>query len=192
MRASRLLTVFFLLVGCSSGGQQVVFRQIGGFTFRFPVHTYEVTDLGMTFGYLHNTTDNPVHVRSVTFDPMPTDLHIVDVLAYSWADLHGIGLYGEEGVLPKECPDEYKPHRLSVVTVPPKGDAGFLVVVAFTISKPGVYHLDQVRIDYETQGHHGWQYQNINTTITVKNPPLPGPTPLPRSALCYSENKPPR
>ncbi len=159
--------------------------------YRFPAQTDEVIDLGMTWGYLRNTSGHPVHVLSVRFVPMPANLHMLNVLAYNWADLHNIGLYSEEGVLPKECPDEFKPHPLSVVTVAPNGDAAWLVVIAFTISKPGIYHVNQVRIDYETQGHKGWQYQNMNTTITIKNPPLPGPTPLPRSALCYSANVPP-
>lgn len=191
LRAPAFVAILLLFTGCSSGGQQVVFKQTGGFTYRFPAQTDEVIDLGMTWGYLRNTSGQPVHVLSVTFAPTPASLHMLDVLAYSWADLHNIGLYSEEGVLAMECPDEFKPHPLSVVTVPPNGDAAWLVVIAFTISKPGIYQLNQVRVDYETQGHQGWQYQNMNTTITVKNPPLPGPTPLPRSSLCYSANVPP-
>jgi hypothetical protein len=185
------LTILLLLFGCSSGGQQIVFRQTGGFHYRFPAQTDEVIDLGMTWGYLRNISGQPVHILSVRFEPMPANLHMLNVLAYSWTDLHDIGLYSEEGVLPKECPDEFKPHPLSVVTVAPKDDAAYLVVIAFTISRPGIYHLNQVRIDYETDGHKGWQYQDMNTTVTIKNPPLPGPTPLPRSALCYSANVPP-
>lgn len=111
---------------------------------------------------------------------------MLNVLAYSFADTHHTGILGQLGVLPKECPREFKPHPVSVVTIGSHSNANWLVVLAFTISKPGVYHLNQVRIDYETQGHKGWQYQNVNTTVTVKNPPRPGPVPVPRSSVCYN------
>lgn len=111
---------------------------------------------------------------------------MVNVLAYSFADTHHTGILGQLCVLSKECPREFKPHHVSVVTIGSHSNANWLVVLAFTISKPGVYHLNQVRIDYETQGHEGRQYQNVNTTVRVKNPPLPGPTPLPSSAICYN------
>jgi hypothetical protein len=88
------------------------------------------------------------------------------------------------GVLSKECPSQFKPHSLRSVTFPPHADPPWLVVLAFTLDKPGVYRLNRVRIDYQTNGHSGWQYQNTNATITVKNPPLPGPRPLPPSAVC--------
>ncbi len=153
--------------------------------------TQEVSDIGLTWGYLNNTTDHPVHVISIQFAKPPSAVRLVNVLAYTWHDVHNIGILSEAGVLPRECPDEYKPHPLTAVTVAPHSNANWLVVVAFTISKPGVYVLNQVRIDYETQGHEGWQYQNVNLTITIRNPPLPGPTPLPRTSLCYSANKPP-
>jgi hypothetical protein len=51
--------------------------------------------------------------------------------------------------------------------------------VSFTLNKPGKYHLNRVRVDYVTNGHRGSQYQDTNATVTVKNPPLPGPKPLP-------------
>jgi hypothetical protein len=181
-----------LAASCSSGGQQTVFTPTSGFTLTMNAQTQEVKDIGLTWGYLDNTTDRPVRLLSIHFVGPSPSVHTLDVLAYTWHDLHNIGVLTESGVLSKECPDEFRPHPITAVTVAPHSKANYLVVVAFTISKPGVYHLDQVRIDYETQGHRGWQYQNVNTTVTVKNPPLPGPTPLPKSAICYSANVPPR
>jgi hypothetical protein len=175
-----------LTVGCSSGGSQNVFALQGGYTTGFPTHTLEVDDIGLSHGWLYNTTDHSVHIVSIRFVASPATLRMLNVLAYSWADTHNTGLINDGGVLSKECPSQFKPHPLSVVTVAPHANANWLVVIAFRISKPGVYHLDQVRIDYETQGHKGWQYQNVNTTVTVKNPPLPGPTPIPASAICYN------
>jgi hypothetical protein len=119
----------------------------------------------------------------VRFPDPPASLRTLSVYAYSYKDIRQ-GLISQAGVLYKECPREFRPHPVSVVTVGPHSDANWLVVISFAISRPGIYHLGRVRLDYTTQGHKGWQYQNINATVTVKNPPLPGPRPLPRSAVC--------
>jgi hypothetical protein len=42
------------------------------------------------------------------------------------------------------------------------------------------------QVEYSYCRPRGWQYQNINTTAKVSNPPLPGPMPLPPSAVCYN------
>lgn len=155
----------------------------GGFITRWTAQTDEVEDSGLSVSWLANESDHSVRLVSVQFASPPADLHVMNVYAYSYKDTHQ-GLIGQFGVLPKECPQEFKPHPLSVTTFPPHADAPWLVVIAFTISRPGIYHLNRVRLDYSTEGRTGWQYQNINTTVTVKNPPLPGCCPLPRSAVC--------
>ena len=174
-----------LAAGCSSGSQHNVFFVGRGFSTGFPAQTDEVDDVGLSMGWLQNTSDHPVRLIAVQFASPPPSLHMLNVVAYRFADVHE-GLISLTGVLPMECPSQFRPHPLSVVTVPPHADSAWLVVLAFTISKPGVYHLNQIRIDYETQGRQGWQYQNINTTVTIKNPPLTNPTPLPSTAVCGS------
>jgi hypothetical protein len=68
---------------------------------------------------------------------------------------------------------------------PPQADSAWFVLIAFTISKVGRYHLNRVKIGYTTNGHRGWQYQNLNITIRVHDPAWPGPVPpLPKSAIC--------
>lgn len=186
MRAAGILAGMLLAVGCSSADGSDVFAIQSGYTTGFPTHTYEVNDVGLSWGWLHNTTDHPVHLISIQFAPSPSSLHLLNVYAYSWADTHDTGILGQLGVLSIECPNEFRPHPLTVVTVGPHSNANWLVVIAFTIAKPGVYHLNQIRIDYETQGHEGWQYQNVNSTITVKNPPRPGPRPVPASSVCVN------
>jgi hypothetical protein len=74
------------------------------------------------------------------------------------------------------------PSRAAVT--PPHADSPLFVVLTFTISKVGIYHMNRVKIGYATDGHRGWQYQNIDTTFKVVNPPLPGPVPIPRSGIC--------
>jgi hypothetical protein len=63
-------------------------------------------------------------------------------------------------------------------------DSGWFVVITFSISKPGVYHFDRAKIRYVTDGQHGWQYQNLDTSYHIIDPPLPGPVPIPRSGIC--------
>lgn len=67
---------------------------------------------------------------------------------------------------------------------PPHGASSWFVVIAFTISEPGRYYLKQVRVGYTAAGHPGWQYIAIDTTMVIANPPDPGPTPEPSSAVC--------
>ena len=185
MSRALALTLLLLAAGCS-GGQQDVFTIDSGFQSAFPTHTLEVDDIGLSAGWLHNQSDHMVRITSVRFVNPPKDLRMLDVLAYSYKDSQGSGVIGQLGVLFKECPKWFKPHDLGSVTFPSHADPPWLVVLAFTLNKPGVYHLTRVRIDYQADGHFGWQYQNTNATITVKDPPLPGPRPLPASAVCGS------
>ncbi len=179
------LILLLLVAGCSSG-QQDVFTIDSGFRSAFPTHTLEVDDIGLSAGWLHNQTDHSVRITSIRFLRPPAQLHILNVLAYSYKEVLGFGIISQAGVLEKECPNQFKPRALRSVMFPPHSDPPWLVVLAFTLNKPGVYHLNRVRIDYQTDGHYGWQYQNTNATITVKDPPIPGPRPLPPSAVCGS------
>ncbi len=154
-----------------------------GFQSAYPAHPLEPDDIGLSGAWLHNQADHSVRITSVRFVGPPKALHMLNVLAYSYNDTRS-GIIAQLGILPKECPRDFKPHILRSVTFPPHSDPPWLIVVAFTLAKAGTYHLNQVRIDYYTNGHPGWQYQNTNATITVKGAPLPGPTPLPPSAVC--------
>ena len=40
-------------------------------------------------------------------------------------------------------------------------------MLAVTFAKPGRYHLSRVKIFYTAAGHAGWQYQILDTTMTV-------------------------
>jgi len=59
-----------------------------------------------------------------------------------------------------------------------------MVIVEFTISRPGTYHLRKLKVSYSTDGTRGWQYEYQRYTLKISNPPLPGPRPLPKSAVC--------
>jgi hypothetical protein len=78
------------------------------------------------------------------------------------------------------------PHPIGSFTIGPHKDSAWLVIVAFKISKPGVHHLRRLEVSYSTDGDRGWQYVYLKITSRVSYPPLPGPTPEPKSAICGS------
>jgi hypothetical protein len=49
----------------------------------------------------------------------------------------------------------------------PHSESPWNVVLAVTFARPGTYHLVRDKIVYTTRGHTGWQYQELDTTITV-------------------------
>lgn len=165
----------------AAGGSQAVFPVQTGATESGPVHRDEVTDVGLPL--LHNTTAHPVRIRSVQWVNQPAAAHILNIYAYNYRRI-GHGIDATEGNLPVECPSEFRPSPISSFVTPPHADAAWFIVIAFTINKIGLYHLDRVKISYTTDGHQGWQYQYLNITINVHNPPWPGRLPLPKSAIC--------
>lgn len=162
-------------------GSRGVFPNSTGLTSKNPTNTDEINDIG--FEPFYNLTGTPVRLRSVSFTASPAALHVINVRAYNYKHTKNVPL-GGSGDLAKECPHEYQPQPINSYVIPPHGAASWFVVIAFTISKPGRYFLKRVRIDYTAGGHQGWQYEEIDTTMIVSNPPKPGPTPLPRSAVC--------
>jgi len=152
-----------------------------GITDGYLRNTRELIDIGLPI--LHNLTDHAVRLLSVQWVNQPAAAKIINVRAYRYDDL-GHGFLGDEGNLPIACPNEYIPHPVSAVITPPHSDSDWFVVVTFTMKRPGIYHFDRVKIRYVSDGHHGWQYQNLDTRYTIVNPPLPGPLPIPRSDIC--------
>jgi hypothetical protein len=41
-------------------------------------------------------------------------------------------------------------------------------MLGFTITKPGRYHINRIKIAYTAQGHKAWQYQYLFTTLYIK------------------------
>jgi hypothetical protein len=171
--------------GCTSAadhsGPQDVFSPGEGTSSVQPMHTLEITDVGIS--PLQNISGFPVRLKSVTIEAPPPELHILNVRAYNYLATKDT-LIGGAGDLPTMCPRQYKPHAVGSFVTPAHERTTWFIVVAFTISKPGRYKLPRLRIDYTTNGHDGWQYFEIDTTVVISNPPRPGPTPEPRSGEC--------
>jgi hypothetical protein len=69
------------------------------------------------------------------------------------------------------------------VITPPHCGSRWFVVISFSIAKPEFCHFNRVKIRYVTDGHRGWQYQNLYPSHKIVNPPLPGPVPIHRSRV---------
>lgn len=70
------------------------------------------------------------------------------------------------GNLLAKCP-QMGAHPLTADVTPPYATAQLNIVLAVTFARPGRYDLHRVKIGYITDGHHGWQYQNLNTTMEI-------------------------
>jgi hypothetical protein len=186
---SRIRVILALVGGVSlaaacgtSDGPQTVFSRERGVTASGPTHVDEINDESVPG--LHNLSDHPVRLRSVKVVDAPRSLHLLNVHAYSIKHVGYGGVVGQTGDLPSECPGQFVPHPISSFVVPAHRDAGYFVVIAFTFSEPGRYHIRRIKIYYTTDGKDGWQYQNLNRMYAVSNPPLPGLRPEPKSAVC--------
>jgi hypothetical protein len=172
--------------GCSDpaprrGDPKAVLAVQVGITDGYTRNTDEIIDIGLPT--LHNRTGHAVRLLSVQWVNKPAAAQIIRVYGNAYSRL-GHGFIGDEGDLPFACPQWYKPVPVTSVVTPPHADSDWFVVIAFKFAKPGFYHLNRVKIRYITDGHRGWQYQNLYTSYKVVNPPLPGRVPIPRSAMC--------
>jgi len=158
------LTAVLMVMGCSSGpggGEGVVFAVHTGFLQGSTNTTVDVVDIGVPWD-LYNVTAHSVRLRAVSLVSVPGAVHVLNVYAHQ-----GMGVGIIEGDLLKLC-RQYPPYPLTDVLVPPHSDSTWKVVLAITFIKPGRYQLGRVKIYYTTNGHQGWQYQNLNTIIYVK------------------------
>jgi hypothetical protein len=151
------------------------------------MNTSEITDLGID--PLPNRSGSPVRLKSVTIASPPPELHILNVRAYNYTQAKVV-VIGSAGDLPTECPHQFRPSPVDSFITPARSTSSWFIVIAFTISKPGRYSVPGLRVDYTTDGRKGWQYLEIDTTVVVHDPPEPGPTPLPSTAVCGLSSSP--
>lgn len=182
------LLAAFLLAGCAGPGQhgggageRAAFPTDTGFTSTMPVKTDEIADIGLY--PLPNHTAYPIRLREVTFAQPPADLHLLNVRAYNYQHTRQ-GIIGMVGDLAKECPRVFIPRPIDSFVTPPRKSTQWFIVIAFTISRPGRYNLGRIKITYVFRGHTYWQYLRIGYTMTITNPPRPGPRPLPAKQVC--------
>jgi hypothetical protein len=176
-----LLSALLAAACTATTGQRAVFPDATGTSSTMHMSTDEITDIG--FEPFDNVSGDPIRLRSVSFVSPPDALRVLNVRAYDYKHTRDVPV-GGAGDLAKECPHLYEPRPPGSYVTPPHGASSWFVVIAFTISEPGRYYLKQVRVGYTAGGHPGWQYIAIDTTMVIANPPDPGPTPEPSSAVC--------
>src|SRR5262245_55666069 len=155
-----------LVAGCttSSHDEKVVFAVQTGFSQGGPATTADVLDLGIPL--LHNVTGDTVQLRWVRLAERYDGMQVQNVTAYKYSQV-GEGINALFGDLRKYCKTEMTPYSVGGKRTRPHADSDWLVVIALTFSKPGRYHIKRAKIGYKANGFTGWQYQNLNTLITV-------------------------
>ena len=166
-----LLPTTALAVGCSSvgGGERTVFALDGGYSQGLRgVRPIDIVDLGVP--NLYNVTDQTVHLRAIKLVSIPRTMHVRSVTAYVYPSSGSLGI--GRGDLLRYCRKIDRPYPVTAVSARPRSYANWLIVIAFTIARPGRYQIEHAKISYTVNGKLGWQYQNLNTTIWgVSTPP---------------------
>src|SRR5262249_44447453 len=142
------------------GHENAVFALATGFYQAIPATTVDVVDVGVPG--LANRSDDSARIRGVSLVSVPSAVHLRSVHAYLGP---GVGLI--HGDLPRLCRNDYPSHPVTNAVALPHQGSNWHVVLAITFSKPGRYHLRRVMLYYTSGGQRGWQYQNLNTTITI-------------------------
>lgn len=156
-----VFTVVTALAGCSSGGGRDVFQVFDPSPDGMLATTVDVVDVGLD---LTNVAGSTVTLQAVTLVSVPQAVHLRSVTAYG-PDALPVGLV--HGDLLRYCGKTDKPHPVTVDVTRPHSDSPWNLVLAVTFKRPGTYHLTRAKIFYRTGGHTGWQYQDLNTTISV-------------------------
>ena len=159
------------LAACGrSGGAHDVFATGRPLTATWRASAGELLDVGVPA--LHNVSSRTVRLTAARLVSPPPGLVTDSVHAYNYAEV-GNGVIAQIGDLPHDC-SKYVPHPLTDAVTPPHADSAWYVVIAFRIRKPGRYRLTRIRIDYMAGNKPGWQYENLDTTLTL-GPPVARP-----------------
>jgi len=153
-----------LSAGCASGnGEATVLRlPLGG--EGGPATTIDTVDIGLLTGS-QNVTGSSVRLERVSLASVPSAVHLDGAFAYPPGQ--GVGLI--TGNLRRDCPHD-KWYPVTAVVVPPHAEMNWNVVIALTFAKPGKYYVGRVKVFYVTNGHPGWQYSAVHTTMVVSAP----------------------
>jgi len=123
---------------------------------------------------LHNYGSKPVRLESVQLTRPAEGIRVISIRAYLRSQAGG-GSAIDEGNLAKACPEFYKPHPLTDVTVPKHADSRWVVIIALVFERPGLYKFGTVKIGYDIAGQQGWQYFSLPDvrarTVPIKTHP---------------------
>jgi len=168
------------LSGCSSsrGGEHVVFAKPQPLDATWKASANELLDLGVPA--LHSVSNRTVRITDVRLLGLTNAITVESVRSYNYQQV-GNGVISNIGDLPRDCA-KYVPHPVSAAVTRTHADSDWYVVIAFRVHRQGTYRLTRIRIDYREGNTPGWQYQDLDTTLTVGAPlarPLHTPCNLP-------------
>jgi hypothetical protein len=171
----KLLSVTVLAItlaaGCSApppgpdGPEHIVFALNGGYKQWGHVTDINEIDLGVT--ELDNTSSHTVRIRSLSIVAPPRALKMDSTVAYKYQGHGGIAVT-EGNLLKGPCRNYMKPYPVTDAVIPPHHLSGWFFILGFTITKPGRYYINRIKITYITQGRKAWQYQYLFTTFYIK------------------------
>jgi hypothetical protein len=157
------LIAVVLSAGCSSGNGEATVLPLAFGSQSGPATTIDTVDIGVPLG--QNVTGYSVRLERVSLVSVPPAVHLDRVFAYPPGP--GIGIV--TGNLIKDCPND-KSYPLTAVVVQPHAQMRWNAVIALSFAKPGRYDLRRLKLSYVTDGHRGWQYQALNTTMVISAP----------------------
>jgi hypothetical protein len=182
-RVTPALASLLMCCACASPpGPIAVLSAPHGFSESGPVHVDEITDAGVPD--LYNFSSHTVRLRSVRLVGVSRNVKVLSVRAYNIRRV-GYGYIGlGVGDPPTDCPGQFVPAPISSFTIPAHKQSRWMVVIEFRVSRPGTYSIRRIKTRYSTRGRAGWQYQYLNLTLRVADPPLPGLNPAPGDTVC--------
>jgi hypothetical protein len=157
------------VLGCSSGSEQpstgAIFTVPTKFSQGIRATTVDVVDMGVPFG-LYNRSAHTAQLRSVTIVGLPRSARLDSILAYVPA--HGAVALAHGDYL-KYCRKVDKFYPVTDVVAPAHSASKWNVIIAVTFTKPGLYKIAHIKLVYQSNGNLYWQYESLNTIITVKS-----------------------
>ncbi|HEV2362197.1 MAG TPA: hypothetical protein VGS21_10885, partial [Acidimicrobiales bacterium] len=110
---------------------------------------------------LFTVGNRPIRLTNVTIDNPPLVMTVLGAHAF---DFGFGGPVDWVGPLPSD--EDNTPHPVSAEVVSHQG-SNWNVMVFFVFHKPGKFTIGRFRVDYQIDGHAGWQYVYVHTTYFV-------------------------
>jgi hypothetical protein len=170
-----------LVAGCSGpppgpdGPERVVFTLNSGYS-QFG-HTIDINEIDLGVTELYNTSSHIVRIRWLRLVSPPKALKVDSALAYKYQGQGGIAVT-LGNLLEGPCRRSMPPYPVTEAVIPSHQTSNWFFILGFTITKPGRYYINRIKIGYTTQGQKAWQYQYLFTTLNIKAA-RPGAKPVP-------------
>jgi hypothetical protein len=130
-------------------------------------HASDINEIDLGVTQLDNTSGDAVRIRWLHLVDPPKALRLDSVVAYKYEGHGGIAVT-VGNLLKGQCRSYMKPYPVTGAVIPAHHLSGWFFIFGFTITKPGRYRINRIKIGYTTQGRKAWQYQYLFTTFYIK------------------------